>query len=118
MRMSNLELFQNLVNLAAADGKFKEEEVEMLARRAEHWNISDDEFETSIAGIATGTVEIHLPEGQSDRITLIKEMIRMMAVDGELSEVEKRLCATASARMEFSTHEFNAMVDQILRELE
>lgn len=116
--MSNLELFHNLVNLAASDGKFKEEEVEMLARRAEHWNISDDEFETAIAGITTGTIEIHLPDGQTNRITLIKEMIRMMAVDGELSEVEKRLCATASARLDFSAHEFNSMVDQVLRELD
>jgi uncharacterized tellurite resistance protein B-like protein len=116
--MSNLQLFQNLVNLAAADGKFKEEEVEMLARRAEHWKISDEEFETALAGISSGTIEISLPDSQSDKITLLKEMIRMMAVDGELSEIEKRLCATASARMDFSPHEFNAMVDQILREMD
>ncbi len=116
--MSNLQLFQNLVNLAAVDGKFREEEIEMLARRAERWNISDEEFETALAGISTGSIEIILPEGQSERITLLKEMVRLMAVDGELSEEEKRLCATASVRMGFSAHEFNAMVDQILRELE
>lgn len=115
--MPNRDLFNNLVNLAAADGKFTEEEVELLARRAEFWGISDEEFETAMAGISTGSIEIRLPESRTDRITLLKEMIRMMAVDGELSPVEKQLCATASARMEFSTHEFNTVLDQVLRDL-
>lgn len=115
--MSYLDLFRNLVNLAAADGRFAEEEIEMLARRAEHWGIANEEFETTIAGISAGTIEINLPDGQSDRILLMKELIRMMAVDGNLDESEKRLCATASARMNFSTHEFNSMVDQVLREM-
>jgi uncharacterized tellurite resistance protein B-like protein len=116
--MPHQELFANLVNLAAADGKFTEEEVELLARRAEHWGISTDEFETAMAGISTGMVEIRIPESQTNRITLLKEMIRMMAVDGELSEIEKRLCATASARMDFSTGEFDLLLDQVLRDLE
>lgn len=115
--MNHLELFQNLVNLAAVDGRFAEEEVEMLARRAEFWGIESQEFETSLAGISSGTIEIRLPDSQAERIQLMKEMIRLMAVDGNLHESEKRLCATASARMDFSSHEFNSMVDQVLREL-
>ena len=87
--MDNIELFHNLVNLAAADGKFTPEEVEFLATRAEIWNISNDEFETAIAGISEGNVEVKIPESIHDRRQLMKEMIRLMAVDGELAEMEK-----------------------------
>ena len=98
MKLSHLELFQNLVNLAAADGKFTEEEVLHLARRAEQWGISNDEFESTIAGIMEGELE----------------MSRMMAIDGLLAELEKRLCATASAQMDFTTQEFKQLLDRVL----
>ncbi len=114
MKLSQLELFQNLVNLAASDGKFTEEEVLFLAQRAEQWGISDDEFEACIAGLLEGTLEIRLPETQAKREELLAEMIRLMAVDGQLSEMEKRLCATASAKMDFTTTEFKQLLDRVL----
>ncbi len=112
--MERLTLFHNLVNLAAADNKFTEEELEFLAVRAENWGISDDEFETAIAGLTTGIAQIHLPTAKRDRVELLREMIRLMAADGELAEVERRLCATASAKMDFTTHEFEEILDSIL----
>jgi hypothetical protein len=41
-------------------------------------------------------------------------MIRLMAVDGQLAAMEKQLCATASAKMDFSTNEFKAILDKVL----
>jgi uncharacterized tellurite resistance protein B-like protein len=114
MKLSQLELFQNLVNLAASDGKFREEEVLYLARRAEKWGISNDEFESCVAGLMEGTLEIKLPEVQAKREELLSEMIRLMAVDGQLAAMEKQLCATASAKMDFSTNEFKAILDKVL----
>lgn len=114
MKLSHLELFQNLVNLAAADGKFTEEEVLHLARRAEQWGISNDEFESTIAGIMEGELEIRLPDVRAKREELLAEMIRMMAIDGQLAEMEKRLCATASAQMDFTTQEFKQLLDRVL----
>ncbi|MFM7116997.1 MAG: hypothetical protein ACKO9H_19030 [Planctomycetota bacterium] len=114
MKLSQLELFQNLVNLAASDGTFREEEVLYLARCAEKWGISDDEFESCIAGLMEGTLEIKLPEVRAKREELLSEMIRLMAVDGQLAAMEKQLCATASARMDFTTHEFKTILDKVL----
>ena len=37
--MEKVELFRNLVNLAAADQKFTEEEVQFLAERAERLSL-------------------------------------------------------------------------------
>lgn len=115
MKFSHLELFQNLVNLAAADGKFTEEEVLHLAKRAEKWGIANDEFESTVVGIMEGDLEINLPEVRAKREELLAEMIRMMAIDGQLAEMEKRLCATASARMDFTTHEFKQILDRVIQ---
>lgn len=114
MKLSHLELFQNLVNLAASDGKFTEGEVLYLAQRAEQWGISNDEFDSCITGLMEGTLEIRLPEARAKREELLAEMIRLMAVDGQLAETEKRLCATASAKMDFTTIEFRQLLDRVL----
>jgi len=114
--MSNLELFHNLVNLAAVDNKFTDEEIQFLAERAEKWDISSDEFETAIAGISTGELQVKIPESFEDRVVMLKEMVRLMAVDGKLAETEKRLCAYASGRMDFTTQQFAQILDEVIQE--
>ena len=114
--MDQLELFHSLVNLAAVDNKFTEQEIEFLAQRAERWNISSDEFETAIAGISTGELEVKIPEPYEDRVVMLKEMIRLMAADGELADIEKRLCAYASGRMDFTTQQFSQILDEVIAE--
>jgi uncharacterized tellurite resistance protein B-like protein len=114
--MDDVELFHNLVNLAAADGKFTDEEVQFLARRAERWDISNDEFHTAMAGIGEGTVEVHLPDDRDERIQLMKEMIRLIAVDGSLHAIEKHICSLAAGKMEFSSEEFNRILQEVLDE--
>lgn len=112
--MDRHQLFTNLVNLAAIDGKFTDEEVQFLVDRAERWGIPSDEFETALAGI-NEEIALKLPEKKSDRVNLLTEMIRLMAADGELAETEKGLCAAASASMEITTEEFEAIVDSLTR---
>lgn len=112
--MERLQLFQNLVLLAASDGKFTEEEVQALAVRAEDWNISDDEFQSILVGLETGEVDLHLPQKKEDRFELLSEMVRVMAADGDLAEVEKHLCATVAVRMDISTQEFEELVNSLL----
>ena len=112
--VSKVDLFNNLVLLASADGKFTQEEVTFLAQKAENWNISADEVETALAGASTGEAEIIVPEDQADRVELLKEMIRLMAVDGHLADVEKRICATASAAMDFNVIEFEEILQSVL----
>ena len=113
--MSKIELFNNLILLAAADGRFTEEEVTFLAQKAEAWDVSPDEVESALAGASTGEAEIIVPEGHEERVELLREMIRLMAVDGHLAEVEKRLCATASAAMDFTELEFDQVFQSVLQ---
>ncbi len=114
--MDKLELFQNLVNLAAADQKFTDEEIAFLVDRALKLGIPNEEFETALTGIREGTLEVKLPEKHEDRVELMKEMIRLMAADGELADLEKQLCAHASARMDFTSQQFGELLDQVIKE--
>ncbi len=114
--MERIELFTNLVNLAAVDGKFTDEEVHYLASRAEAWNIPMDEFETAIAGVAEGGIQLQIPDAHGERDHLLKEMVRLMAAAGELAEMEKRMCAVASSRMNFTSHQFDEIIMQVISE--
>lgn len=110
------ELFHNLVNLAAVDHKFTEEEIAFLIARADRWGISTDEFETALAGISTGKIQIQTPEDYDARVALMKDMIRLMAADGNLAETEKQMCAHASAAMDFTSIQFGEILEQVLHE--
>ena len=112
--MDRYQLFQNLVFLAASDGKFTDEEIQALAVRAEAWNISNDDFDSIIIGLQSGDVEMHLPEEKEAREELLAEMVRIMAADGELAEIEKHLCATAAAKMDFTMQEFEQLLSSLI----
>lgn len=116
MNNDRLSLFHSLVNLAAVDLKFTDEEVAFLVDRAQRWDIPNDEFETALAGISTGEIAVTIPESHSDRVELMKEMIRLMAIDGEMAETEKRLCARASAQMDFNSVQFGEILEEVIRE--
>ncbi len=116
MAQDQTQLFHNLVNLAAADQKFTEEEVTFLVNRAQRWGIPNDEFETAMVGLSTGEIQLELPEDYDQRVLLLKEMIRLMAADGEMAEMEKGLCARASAKMDFNSIQFDEILDEVIRE--
>lgn len=114
--MDKVELFHSLVNLAAADKKFTEEEIKFLVNRAEQWGIANDEFETAMAGISTGELQVKIPDGHDDRVLMMKEMMRLISADGELAEMEKQICAQASAKMDFTSQQFNDILDEVIGE--
>jgi hypothetical protein len=61
-----------------------------------------------------GTLEIKLPDVRPKREELLSEMIRLMAVDGQLAAMEKHLCATASGADGFHHDEFKSILDKVL----
>jgi len=114
--MDRIELFHSLVNLAASDGKFTDEELQFLANRAHRWDIPDEEFETAVAGISEGNFELKIPESYDDRVDMMKEMLRLVASDGELADMEKHLCSVAAGKMDFSTQEFESVLQSVIDE--
>jgi uncharacterized tellurite resistance protein B-like protein len=115
--MPKLDLFRHLVAMAASDGEFTESEVQMLAVRANQWNINQQQFDEIVAEIQAGRVALKLPSRMDERIELLKNMMHMMAIDGTLAEEEKRMCAMASARMGFSSEQFDQILDDLLKDM-
>ncbi len=113
--MDKIQLFQNLVNMASVDGKFTDEEIGFLVSRAERWGVHNDDFESILVGIREEGATLELPESYADRKKLLEEMIRTMAADGDLADLEKNLLATASAHMDFSTEEFMKILDGVIK---
>jgi uncharacterized tellurite resistance protein B-like protein len=112
--MERFELFKNLMVMAAADKKFTEEEVEFLALRSSRWGISDQQFEEALQFAKSSGAKMTIPEGQEERRRLLRDLIRMMAADGELASVEKRLFAEAAAKMGIKPDELEQTIDELI----
>ncbi len=117
MSMERIDLFRHLVAMAASDGEFSESEVQMLAVRANQWDITQDQFDQVIADIQSGHIALIIPQAVEDKVELLKNMMHMMAIDGVLAEEEKRMCAMASAHMGFSSGQFDQILDDLLRDV-
>lgn len=115
--MDRVNLFRHLVAMAASDGEFKESEVQMLAVRANQWNITEEQFQQTVEAIKEGRLELKVPTEPEGKVELLKNMMHMMAIDGELADEEKRLCAMASATMGFDDKQFDAILDDLLKEI-
>ena len=114
--MSKIELLRHLLTMAAADGGVSEGELKMLGQRAVSWGVSDEQFGELLGEASRGDLPLVIPESIDDRETLIKDLVRMMAADGQLHDDEKKLFAVVASQMDVDSAELNLMIDQALRE--
>lgn len=113
--MDRYELFKDLMVMAISDGKLDESELRLMASRAVRWGITDAQFEDAIAYALRDDAHLTIPPDKSDRMELLEELLRIMAADGELAEIEKRLFAVAAATMQVTDDELNALLDRMLQ---
>jgi uncharacterized tellurite resistance protein B-like protein len=111
--MDRLELFRNLMVMAASDGKFTEDEIRFLGQRANKWGITDAEFSAALRSAVDPSAHLTIPEDGEQRRAMLCEMIRMMASDGELAEIEKELFAVAAAEMDIPSEELDQLLDEL-----
>ena len=116
--MDSLELFRGLMLMAVSDGHLNEQELRMLAARAVRWGITDTEFESALDDALKDDAEMTLPVDDAERLELLEELLRMMAVDGQLADMEKQLFAVAAASMDISDVQLNALLDRMLKGIE
>jgi uncharacterized tellurite resistance protein B-like protein len=112
--MDKLHRFRNLMVLAAADGRMTEEEIVFLSLRASRWGINDDQFQEALEFAKSSEADLEVPANRHERREMLADMLRMMAVDGELSEVERRLFAVVAATMGFERDELNELIDRVV----
>lgn len=112
--MNHLDRFKNLLVMADIDGKVTDEELQFLANRAQRWGVTDVEFQTAVQEALAHRGDLLIPSRQSERLEMLRDLLRMMAADGELSDVEKGLYATAAGYMDIGQDELNRLIDEVL----
>jgi uncharacterized tellurite resistance protein B-like protein len=114
--MNHLQRFRNLMVLAAADGKMTEEEVVFLSLRAARWGITDEQFQDTLDYAKSEEAELEIPSEDDERERMLADMLRMMAVDGELADTERRLFAVVAANMGFERERLNQLIDRVIED--
>lgn len=112
--MNALDHLKNLVIMAASDGSLSEQEIALLIDRCGHLGLQEEDLEKAIAFALGGDAKLRLPVDRTEQNQMLGELIRMMAADGELREVEKRLFALAAARMGIEKAELEALIDALV----
>jgi hypothetical protein len=46
----------------------------------------------------------------------MKEMLRLIAIDGELADMEKHICSIVAGKMDFTSQEFENVLKSVLDE--
>lgn len=115
--MKAMEHLKNLVIMAAADGALAEREIALLVDRCAALGLREDDLEKAIDYALSDQASITLPEKREDQIEMLRDLVKIMAADGKLTEIEKRLFALASAKMNIDREEIDQLIDELLAEL-
>ncbi len=110
--MTPIEKFRHLLIMAAADDRIHDDELSFLRSRAARLGISETDFQNAFAAAAaSSTPDPPIPTGKAERRELLKDLLLMMAADGEMQEKERDLFARIAAAMEIETEELNRIID-------
>lgn len=112
--MRNLDQLKNLVVMAASDGSLTEQEISLLVDRCAELGLTEEDLETAIDYAMSNEASIRLPEDRQEQLEVIRDLVRMMAADGVLTEVEKRLFALTAAKLGIQRDELNKIIDDLL----
>ena len=113
--MQQLDHLKNLVIMAAADGSLSEQEIALLVDRCSDLGLAEEDLEKAIDFALSGQAKLRFPVDRGEQNRMLADLIRMMAADGKLSEVEKRLFALAAAKMGIERVELDALIDQLVK---
>jgi len=112
--MEQLDHLKNLVIMAAADGSLSEQEIALLVDRASALGLDEEDLEKAIAFALSGEAKLKFPVDRAEQNRMLADLMTMMAADGELQEVEKRLFALAAAKMGIEKSELEALIDKLV----
>lgn len=112
--MQHLDHLKNLVIMAAADGALNEQEIALLVDRCADLGLAEEDLEKAIDFALSGKAKLRFPVDRAEQDQMLSDLIRMMAADGKLTEVEKRLFALAAAKMGIEKQNLDALIDRLV----
>ena len=105
---------RNLVVMALADGSLGEREVNLVADRCAELGLNEYDLQKAMEFGLRDDAALEIPADGSERESLMRDLICMMAADGKLEEGEKRLFALAAAKMSMSAADVERLIDEVL----
>ena len=112
--VQRLDHLKNLVIMAAIDGALTEQEIALLVDRCSDFGLAEEDLEKAIDFALSGSAKLQFPVDRLEQDQMLSDLIRMMAADGKLTEVEKRLFALAAAKMGIEKDELDGLIDQLV----
>lgn len=112
--MKRTDQLKNLVIMAAADGRLTQSEIALLIDRCAELGLTEADLESAIDYALSEKPSLFLPTSKEDKEELLTDLLRVMAADGQLREVEKRLFAVAAAKMAVSQADIEALIDRLV----
>ncbi len=78
------------------------------------WGLTNEEVQAALTFARSPEAALAVPVLRSQKREILADLLRMMAVDGEIAEQERSLFALAAATMEFGQEELNRLIDEVL----
>ncbi len=91
------EHFANLLIVAHADGKWKKEELDFLARRAQEFGIPDKDIKEMLDNL--DQLQFSVPLNMQEREEQLTDAIYLSLIDGELAKEEYQICLLLAQRL-------------------
>jgi uncharacterized tellurite resistance protein B-like protein len=112
--MKQLDHLKNLVIMASADGSLTEGEIGLLVERCQQLGLGEKDMEKALAFALSSQAVMKLPTDHAEQLEMLADLVRVMAADGNLSDVEKRLFSLAAAKMEIDRNEIEELIDRLV----
>ena len=112
--MKHLDHLKNLVIMASADGSLSEGEIALLVDRCSEMGLDDEDLGKAVSYALSDEAALKLPKEKDEQVAMLSDLVRIMAADGTLSEVEKRLFALAAAKMGIEKSELDDLIDKLV----
>ena len=112
--MQHLDHLKNLVIMASADGALSESEIALLVDRCSEMGLREADLGKAVAYALSDEASLKLPTEKTEQIAMLSDLVRIMAADGKLSEIEKRLFALAAAKMGIERKELDDLIDKLV----
>jgi uncharacterized tellurite resistance protein B-like protein len=112
--MQHLDHLKNLVIMASADGSLSEREIALLVDRCSEMGLEEADLGKAVAFALSEEASIKLPKERNEQLAMLADLMKVMAADGKLSEVEKRLFALAAAKMGIDKEELEHLIDRLV----
>jgi uncharacterized tellurite resistance protein B-like protein len=112
--MQHLDHLKNLVIMASADGALSEREIALLVDRCSEMGLEEADLGKAVAFALSEEASLKLPKEKGEQLAMLADLMKIMAADGKLSEVEKRLFALAAAKMHIEKDELEKLIDRLV----